>query len=544
MLSLASFVCWRDATLLFQSVPCIALFGLVGTYDTFKASPYLFFGFLLALATLMARAHGRLMMRQAVASGRSDVSRLSEGPWRWMAGPSWALASAAAVVVLSVLGAPALQEGAKALGITGVVKGPTIPQKTPTFSPAAFGNGISTRVGNGPNNLSNAPILSIRMEEFSYLRTGAFYRLRGHEWLPANTTNADLDLLQNIGLQEIEHPKRSNYEVHPVVRLADPPKPIESDRVTNRMASKGDGIEGYIGSYFRESSNAPQQTDRNAALEPALMDSSDIPEAVKAFAKKVTAGAKSDYDAAMMLKTAIGQRCLYNLSAPPTPEQADPGEDFLFRSKQGYCDLFATSMVECARSIGLPARYATGYLPDQGDSSGEYTVKESDAHAWAEILFKNVGWVVFDATESAQAVPGQGRGGATAHPEQAKIWLNALLGVALGVAAIFALVQFRKLRLETKAAWTPRKELAKVYGRFERAIVSKTGRPRRLNQTTGEFVAGSLGPLREAGAQAQRLSQQFDSALYGAGELSLDDLAKLEAETKALAGALRDLPKR
>ncbi|HZH97345.1 MAG TPA: hypothetical protein VEX38_00110, partial [Fimbriimonadaceae bacterium] len=43
MLSLGSFVTWRDGTLLFQAVPAIALFGLVGAWDTFPLAPYVFF---------------------------------------------------------------------------------------------------------------------------------------------------------------------------------------------------------------------------------------------------------------------------------------------------------------------------------------------------------------------------------------------------------------------------------------------------------------------------------------------------------------------
>ena len=50
MIALGSFGVWRDGTLLFQAVPSLALFGLVGVYDTFPQAHYLFFGFLLLLS--------------------------------------------------------------------------------------------------------------------------------------------------------------------------------------------------------------------------------------------------------------------------------------------------------------------------------------------------------------------------------------------------------------------------------------------------------------------------------------------------------------
>jgi hypothetical protein len=52
-----------------------------------------------------------------------------------------------------------------------------------------------------------------------------------------------------------------------------------------------------------------------------------------------------------------------------------------------------------ARSLGLPARAVTGYLPGRYDPlSGVHVVRQQDAHAWVEIKFRNHGWVPFDPT--------------------------------------------------------------------------------------------------------------------------------------------------
>jgi hypothetical protein len=79
------------------------------------------------------------------------------------------------------------------------------------------------------------------------------------------------------------------------------------------------------------------------------------------------------------------------------PGGRDPVDWFLFDAKKGYCEQFATAEVLMLRSLGVPARLATGY------STGEYNpvldqsiVRERDAHAWVEVYFANHGWVPVD----------------------------------------------------------------------------------------------------------------------------------------------------
>ena len=59
---------------------------------------------------------------------------------------------------------------------------------------------------------------------------------------------------------------------------------------------------------------------------------------------------------------------------------------------------YATATVMLARASGLPSRLALGYLPGTRDPlSGAYMVRESDAHAWAEVYFADQGWVPVDS---------------------------------------------------------------------------------------------------------------------------------------------------
>ena len=82
-------------------------------------------------------------------------------------------------------------------------------------------------------------------------------------------------------------------------------------------------------------------------------------------------------------------------------------EDFLFRTRRGHCEFFATAMVVMLRSQGIPARFVTGFLGGEENAfEGYYVVRQSNAHAWVEAWFPDRGWQVFDPT------PASGRPGA------------------------------------------------------------------------------------------------------------------------------------
>lgn len=85
-------------------------------------------------------------------------------------------------------------------------------------------------------------------------------------------------------------------------------------------------------------------------------------------------------------------------------EVGAPLETFLFDRKSGYCEHYATAMVIMLRTLGIPARLVTGFLPGEWNDFGRYyTVRQKDAHAWVEVYFPRSGWVSFDPTPSLGA---------------------------------------------------------------------------------------------------------------------------------------------
>lgn len=79
----------------------------------------------------------------------------------------------------------------------------------------------------------------------------------------------------------------------------------------------------------------------------------------------------------------------------------DPVDDFLFNGKRGYCEHFSSAFVVLMRAAGIPARVVTGYQGGNRNPIGGYLiVRQSDAHAWAEVWLEGRGWVRIDPTSA------------------------------------------------------------------------------------------------------------------------------------------------
>ncbi len=74
-------------------------------------------------------------------------------------------------------------------------------------------------------------------------------------------------------------------------------------------------------------------------------------------------------------------------------------DEFLFTTRSGFCEHFASAFVALMRAGGVPAHVVAGYLGGEWNPSGGYfTVRQSDAHAWAEVWLEGRGWTRVDPT--------------------------------------------------------------------------------------------------------------------------------------------------
>ncbi|MBQ8510182.1 MAG: transglutaminase domain-containing protein [Clostridia bacterium] len=102
-----------------------------------------------------------------------------------------------------------------------------------------------------------------------------------------------------------------------------------------------------------------------------------------------------------------------NMTYTLTPEEPSARTEyynavstFLFDTKEGYCVQFASAACMMLRSLGIPARYAEGYITNQYNrlssknavSRYSSTIRDNNAHAWIEVYYDSYGWVQYEAT--------------------------------------------------------------------------------------------------------------------------------------------------
>jgi transglutaminase-like putative cysteine protease len=125
-------------------------------------------------------------------------------------------------------------------------------------------------------------------------------------------------------------------------------------------------------------------------------------------------------------------RLEYSLTPPLL--DADPVDQFLFDTRSGFCEHFSSAFAFLMRAAGVPARIVTGYQGGEVNPiDGYLIVRQSDAHAWVEVLVDDQGWMRVDPT--AAAIPARVESGlAAAIPSEAVVpllgadldWLRAL----------------------------------------------------------------------------------------------------------------------
>jgi len=124
-----------------------------------------------------------------------------------------------------------------------------------------------------------------------------------------------------------------------------------------------------------------------------------ITERVIDLTNDVTSIARTPYEKALAIEHFLRNNLDYTLTPPIPPENVDFVDHFIFDLRIGYCTYFATAFAVMGRIAGLPTRYVEGFLmPALPTEDDLYQIRQSNAHAWAEVYFPGVGWVSFDPT--------------------------------------------------------------------------------------------------------------------------------------------------
>ena len=130
-----------------------------------------------------------------------------------------------------------------------------------------------------------------------------------------------------------------------------------------------------------------------------------LPDGVNPRARELAAqwqadGAPAQQVLARALDYLRAGRYVYTLEPPLLGEHSV--DDFLFRTKEGFCEHYASAFVFLMRAAGVPARVVMGYQGGEVNSFDRIiTVRQSDAHAWAEVFIGGRGWVRVDPTAAS-----------------------------------------------------------------------------------------------------------------------------------------------
>ncbi|MFC6694389.1 transglutaminaseTgpA domain-containing protein [Nocardioides daphniae] len=128
-----------------------------------------------------------------------------------------------------------------------------------------------------------------------------------------------------------------------------------------------------------------------------------LPASVGRLAAQVTRDEPTRYEKARALQSWFREEFTYSLDRVETVDNnalvafLDPS------GRVGYCEQFAASMAVMARTLGIPARVAVGFLVPRRIGTAEWEFSSHDLHAWPELYFPGSGWVRFEPTPSSRA---------------------------------------------------------------------------------------------------------------------------------------------
>lgn len=291
------------------------------------------------------------------------------------------------------------------------------------------------------------------------------------------------------------------------------------------------------------------------------------------LAQQITAGARTRIEKVEAVQRYLLDNFEYSLDQPLSERvrsgELDPVEGFLFDTKAGHCEYFASAMALLLRQVGVPTRNVNGFYGAHYNSFGDfYVVRQADAHSWVEVYFEQLGWVTFDPTPPAGRTAGDdapwfprlanfaeavrnayleyvidyGLGDQLAMLERIGVerrglgvkidwrrfvpWVAGALGLIVLVAAVARLLRRRR---------TPTRPEVGIY-RSVLALMQRRGRARLEHESPSAWAARLA---REGAAEADTLSvfaRTYEALRFGEQEPNASELARL----RELAQQLRE----
>ncbi|TXD38597.1 DUF3488 domain-containing protein [Lujinxingia vulgaris] len=235
-------------------------------------------------------------------------------------------------------------------------------------------------------------------------------------WPPASIELGLGEVAQLIGTRaanltrdhygDLRHTMDSELGLTYSLRFYDAPPPTALQRTEGRVLNE------RLGELYTQ---LPENFDRR----------------IGALAGELTSESDDPYSSAQAIAGYFAREFTYTTDLPEVdPDQ--PIASFLFDTRAGHCEYFATAAALMLRSQGIPTRLVNGFLGGTWNDVGDYlTVRQGDAHAWIEVFVPDLGWVPVEATPAIESGFGQRsalmRLGSDAYDAMRQAWFKWVL---------------------------------------------------------------------------------------------------------------------
>lgn len=143
----------------------------------------------------------------------------------------------------------------------------------------------------------------------------------------------------------------------------------------------------------------PEEMERRNLWLKSLLELPEGSEQICGLAQEVIGKETDPVKKLSMLKDFFQIKFKYSLVNLPTGE--NPVQEFLFKTREGNCEYFASASVLMLRCMGIPSRLVVGFLAGEWNPyQSYYLVRQSHAHTWVEIYLPGLGFMDFDPTPS------------------------------------------------------------------------------------------------------------------------------------------------
>lgn len=332
------------------------------------------------------------------------------------------------------LAAPAAAFAAATIALGAGFVGPRIPgaHAEPIYDATAGGGGASevlnplVDIRTRLTNRSDAEMFVVRANVPSYWRSAALAEFDGTLWgiperpvesLPSDPVPGgdDVQIEQRVSITALEGS---------LIPAAPDPTALSSSNIdvewipedatlvaTDHELAPGDTFDIVSTStVHRLDSTVLSSATSNDPGDPLYVElPPDYPDLARELAAEVTAGATTPYQTALMLQDWFRDPDEFSYSLEVQKGHANNYIESFLNERVGYCEQFAGTYASMLRALGIPARVAVGFTQGREEAPGTYSVRGRNAHAWPEVWFDDIGWVLFEPT------PGRGAPGTVAY---------------------------------------------------------------------------------------------------------------------------------